>query len=148
MSSFVYNVAKEALLEGTLDVLNDTIRCLALTAASDENKDDDTVSAVLARAGTTEVTGGSYSRQTLGSKTATADDTDDEGVFDAGDITFSGVPVGQDIVALLLYKFTTDDTGSVPIAFLDDLTGLPLTADGGNVTVTWAAEGIININDA
>ena len=56
MADFAYNVFKKQLLDGAidLDTGGDDIRVLLLKAASDENKGDATVQAVLARGGTTE----------------------------------------------------------------------------------------------
>lgn len=154
MADFVYNVAKKAMLDGALDLdtSGDDIRVLLLEAATDENADDTTVQAVLARAGTTELTSTGYTRSdgTLTGESTTQDDTDDEGVFDADNATFSTVSQAgsETVVAFVIYKHVTDDTDSIPIAFVDSATGLPLTPNGSDIQIQWAAEGIINLNDA
>lgn len=74
--------------------------------------------------------------QTIGSKTFT------NGVFDGADVTFTAV-TGNSVEALVLYV----DTGSVAtsplVAYIDDsVTGLPVTPNGGDITITWDASGI------
>jgi len=68
---------------------------------------------------------------TLGSKTVT------NGVFDAGDVTFTGVSGTNVIGALVVYKDTGTAASSPLIAFLDSGTGLSITPNGGSVTVSW-----------
>jgi len=100
-----------------------------------------------------EFSGSGYSRQTLANKSVTQDNTDNEGVADADDVTFSGVD-GDTIQFIMVYKQVgTDDTspGDDPIiAIYDDdsagsLADLPLSTNGGDVTIEWDTEGIINI---
>src|ERR1700759_2514820 len=66
----------------------------------------------------------------LASKTATA------GVADAADVTFSAV-TGSAAGAVVLYKDTGTDTTSQLIAYIDTATGLPVTPNGGDITVSW-----------
>lgn len=149
MAAFTYNVAKKQLLDGDLDfnAPND-IRVLLLEAATDENADDATVSAVLARAGTTELTSTGYSRQALTGETTSQDDANDRAEFDADDVTFSSVSqaASETVVAVVYYKHVTDDTDAIPIAFDDSLTGLPLTPNGSDITITFSAEGILQLS--
>ena len=67
---------------------------------------------------------------TLGSKTSAL------GVADAADTAFTSV-TGDTVEAIVLYKDTEDAATSPLIAYIDTATGLPLTPNGGNVTVTW-----------
>lgn len=74
--------------------------------------------------------------QTIGSKTFT------NGVFDGGDVTFTAVS-GNTIEALILYIDTGNAATSPLVAFIDTgVTGLPVTPNGGDITVTWNATGI------
>lgn len=60
-----------------------------------------------------------------------------DGVFDAADVTYTAV-TGPQVVALVLYKDTGVATTSPLIAFLDSVSvGLPVTPNGGDITVTW-----------
>ena len=64
------------------------------------------------------------------------------GVFDAADTVFTSL-TGATAESLLLFKDTGSEATSRLVAFWDTATGLPLTPNGGNVTVTWNASGII-----
>jgi hypothetical protein len=79
------------------------------------------------------------SMPTLGSKTI---GTVAAGVFDAADTTFTAL-TGDQAESLIIFKDTGTDTTSTLIAYWDTATGLPLTPNGGDVTVQWNASGII-----
>ena len=77
--------------------------------------------------------------QTLTTKTVT------NGVFDADDVTFTAV-TGNSAEALVIYIDTGTASTSPLVAFIDtSVTGLPVTPNGGNITVTWNASGIFSL---
>lgn len=62
------------------------------------------------------------------------------GVLDADDLTAAKAfqSVGGDIAeALVIFKDTGDPATSRLLLYVDTATGLPVTPDGNNVTVTW-----------
>ena len=59
------------------------------------------------------------------------------GVFDADDVTLSSV-TGAQSEALVLYKDTGNEATSPLIAYIDTATGLPVTPNGGNITISWS----------
>ena len=63
------------------------------------------------------------------------------GVFDADNVTFSAV-TGNSVESVNLLKDTGNAATSDLIAYFDTATGLPVTPNGGDITVTWAAGGI------
>jgi 7-cyano-7-deazaguanine synthase in queuosine biosynthesis len=63
------------------------------------------------------------------------------GVFDADNVTFSAVS-GNSVESVNLLKDTGNAATSDLIAYFDTATGLPVTPNGGDITVTWAAGGI------
>lgn len=148
------NATKKKLLDGNIDLVNDTIKVLLLDGSTAYSFDPDTHEFVnnIADGGTTgtEMSGTGYSRKTLGTKSNTQDNTDDEGVWDAADVTWSGLDAG-DIQTIVIYKQVGgDDTtpGDDPVInVLDDasVADLPLTTNGSDVTVSWAGEGILNL---
>lgn len=74
--------------------------------------------------------------QTIGSKTFT------NGVFDGADVTFTTV-VGNSVEALVLWIDTGTPATSPLVAYIDtSVTGLPVTPNGGDITITWNASGI------
>ncbi|MFO0271373.1 MAG: hypothetical protein ACK53W_12665 [Gemmatimonadota bacterium] len=72
----------------------------------------------------------------------TSKTVDTSGVFDAADPTFTGVS-GASVEALVIYKWTGSNATSSLIAFIDTATsGLPVTPNGGDITVQFSASGI------
>jgi len=151
------NNAKEILMEGQIDGTTDTLKVALLSNATaytfDENTHETVADVIDGGTTGTEFSGGSYARQTLQNVTVQQDDPDNEGVLDADDTTFSSLDT-EDIQTIIIYKQVGgDDTtpGDDPIiAVLDDdsagsLADLPLTTNGSDVTISWNAEGILNI---
>ena len=66
------------------------------------------------------------------------------GVFDAADTVFTAL-TGDQSESLIMFKNTGTDTTCDLIAFWDTATGLPLTPNGGDVTVAWNASGILQV---
>lgn len=58
------------------------------------------------------------------------------GVADANDVVFSAVS-GASVEDLVLYKDTGVAGTSRLIAYIDTATGLPVTPNGGDITVAW-----------
>jgi hypothetical protein len=56
--------------------------------------------------------------------------------FDAADTTFSSV-TGDESEALILYNHTGTEGTSRLIAYIDTATNLPITPNGGDITVSW-----------
>lgn len=122
MADALYPKAKEAFLQGLIDMLGDTIKvALVDTDAYTYNAAHQFFSEVEAA-----VVG---TPQTLGSKTV------ENGVFDAADVTFANV-TGNSVEALVIYKDDGVGSASSPlIAFIDS--GADITPNGGNINVTW-----------
>jgi hypothetical protein len=75
--------------------------------------------------------------QTIGSKTYT------NGLLDGADVTFTAV-TGDQSEAVILFLDTGTPSTSRLVAYLDTgVTGLPVTPNGGDITITWNAGGII-----
>ena len=76
--------------------------------------------------------------QTIGNVTVTG------GLFDGDNVTFSAV-TGDPCEALVIYIDTAGAAGTDPlVAYIDTgVTGLPVTPNGGDITITWNASGII-----
>ena len=67
------------------------------------------------------------------------------GTFDAANVTFSSV-TGDAADFLVLYKFDATPANSPLIVTWDSATtGLPVTPNGGDITVTFNAAGIVRI---
>lgn len=126
MANGIYDKAREEFLGSGLDFSSDTIKVVAVDTAGYA------VNLAAADPVLNDI-GGSYRIATSG---ALASKTITGGVADADDITFSSV-TGASIEALVIYKDTGNVNTSRLIAYIDTATGLPVTPNGGNITVTW-----------
>ena len=125
MANALYDAGRNAFLQGNIDWVNDTIKVqlvdtgnYTVDLANHANFSDVPGAARVATA------------QALASKSASA------GVADAADVTFSSV-TGNSVEALVIYKDTGNESTSTLIAYIDTATGLPVTPNGGDITVTW-----------
>lgn len=125
MANALYDKGREGFLDGSIDWDTDTIKAILIDTAdytvnlaTDDNLDDIPGAARVATSGA------------LASKTVTA------GVADAADVTFSAV-TGDTVEAIVLYKDTGVESTSRLIAYIDSATGLPVTPNGGDITVQW-----------
>jgi hypothetical protein len=123
MATALYDKGREAFLNGDIDWDTDDIRCVlvdtgtyTVNLATHDFHDD--LSGIVA-------TSGNFS-----GKTITA------GVADADNVTFSAVS-GSTVEAIVIYKWTGVSGTSPLIAYIDSATGLPVTPNGGDITVTW-----------
>lgn len=126
MANAIYGISRKAFLDGGIDLLSDDIR-VVLVDLADYTVDIDVHDFL------DDVPAGARVAvsSSLGTKTTTL------GVFDAADITFSSV-TGDESEALIIYQHTGVDSTSELIAFIDTgVTGLPVTPNGGDITVTW-----------
>ena len=128
MANALYDKFKEECLNRTAtpDLASDDIRVVLIDLA------DYTFSA--AHDFLDDVAAGSrvaVSAATLGSETVTG------GIFDAADEVWSSV-TGDQSEAIIIYFHTGSDATAKLIAFIDTgVTGLPVTPNGGDITVTW-----------
>lgn len=120
----LYLKAKERFLSGGIDLLTDTIKVSLLDA--------DDVAFDAAHEFYSDISAAEIAVATLQTKTVT------DGVFNAADTTFSDVS-GDVFEAMALWKDTGDPATSPLIAYIQ-LT--PLTPNGNDITVSWAASGI------
>jgi hypothetical protein len=132
MTNVLYPKGKEKFLSGSINLPSDTIKIgLIDTGVYTYNSANEFwSSASAALVGTA---------ATLASKTVTS------GTFDANDVTFTAVS-GSSVEALIIYKDTGSAATSPLIAYIDvAASGLPVTPNGGDITVTFNASGIFSI---
>lgn len=72
--------------------------------------------------------------------------TQTNGNFDGDDVTYTAVS-GASVEALVLYRKNAGANTTWPlICYIDtSVTGLPVTPNGGNITVTWNGSGIFKL---
>lgn len=150
MADFVYNQAATEILDSSQDLLANTIKVGLSSSTHVPNRDDDHADEAGADdfidgelSGTGYVAGHAGSgRLTLASKTVTVDKVNDRAEFDAADVTWTGIDAGTAAQATLLHEAGADDTTTNVIANIDS-GGFPITTNGGDLTIQWNAEGII-----
>jgi len=150
--ALVYNRAKKEILDGTIDLVNDTIKIMLVTSSyvADDAHDfvdgagaDDPIDHELSGTGYTAGFAGS-GRKTLAAKVFSEDDTNNRGEFDdTADITWTAIDAGTSAAAIA-YKHNTSDADSVLIAYIDT-GGFPIVTNGGALTIQWNAEGILQL---
>ena len=141
MASEFYPVYFVESGKGNIDLENDTIQCLLVTASYTYDATDLDVADLSG-----EVTGGSYARQTLSNVTITQDASGWPVTLDADNCIFSGVPDQAASVqgsAAIVFKSGASDADSPLIAFLDYTN---LTFNGSDVQVQFNASGIGTID--
>lgn len=71
-----------------------------------------------------------------------------EGTFDGADVTFTAV-TGATVEALVIYRKNTGANTTWRLVLYEDtgVTGLPVTPNGGNISIAWNASGIFLISD-
>lgn len=79
---------------------------------------------------------------TLGSQAVSIDDTDDEGVFDGADTSWTSASFSAYHAVLYDDTMTTPTADGLICSF--DFGGIQ-TVTSGTFLITWAAEGIVNI---
>lgn len=126
MANVIYNLGKNNILEGNIDLLADTIKAILVDLAdytfnqAHENLDDVLLASRVAEG-------------TLLSKTLTA------GVFDAADLVLSSVS-GDTSEAVILYKDSGVESTSHLIAYYDTFAaGMPVTPNTGDITIVWSS---------
>lgn len=127
MASVLYPSFKQLLLGGDIDLANDDIRVILIDTAdytfssAHDFLDDVAAGSRVAVSGA------------LAGKSITS------GVFDANDVTFSGV-TGDQSEALIIYKHTGSDATASLIAYIDSFSaGMPVTPNSGDIVVAWAS---------
>ena len=92
-----------------------------------------------------EYDGANYVRKALALQTFDEDQPNDRSEFDASDIQWAALGVGtRQAVGMIVFRFVTNDTDSVPICYIDT-GGFPFDGNGGNIDVAWNAQGILQV---
>jgi len=140
MADVIYNSFKRDIMNGSIDLDTDTIHVALVTSTYTPNQDTHTKFSDI----TNEVAGTGYTAggAALANKAVTADNTDNEGVFDADDVTWSTSTITAR-AAVLYKKRGGAATADELICYIDFTSDKSSTA--GNFTLQWAAEGILNL---
>lgn len=127
-------------MNGGIDLDTDTIKVMLVTSTYVPNADthEDRADVTNEVSGTGYTTGGAE----ITSKTVTADTTDDEGVFDGADVTWSTATITAR--GAVIYLSTGVAANDLLICYLDF--GSDQSSSAADFTIAWNAEGLINLN--
>jgi hypothetical protein len=141
MADVIYNSFKRDIMNGALDLDTDTIKVMLVTSSYTPDQDAHTKRSDI----TNEVSGTGYSSggAALANKAVTADNTDNEGVFDADDLTWSSSTITAR--GAVLYKSRGGASSADELLCYIDFTA-DKASSAGNFTLQWNSEGIINLN--
>jgi len=139
MADVIYNAFKMNIMNGGIDLDTDTINVMLVTSSYTPNQDTHIDRADV----TNEVSGTGYSSggAAIGSKTVTQDDTDNEGVFDGADVTWSTATITAR--GAVIYLSTGVAANDLLICYLDF--GSDQSSSAADFTIAWNAEGIVNL---
>lgn len=127
MANALYDRGRQGFLAGEIDWDANDIRLILIDEA------DDTIDLAVDEDLADRAAGARVATSSaFGSKTTTA------GVADAADVTLSSV-TGDVSESVDIYQHTGTESTSLMIANIDTATGLPVTPNGGNITVQWDA---------
>lgn len=134
MANAIYPLYKAALLDASTNVdLNDgTVKAALIdtadyTYSSAHDFWDDASAGVVG------------TPQTIGNTTVTG------GLFDGDNVTFTAV-TGDTCEAIIIYIDTGTPATSRLVAYIDTgVTGLPVTPNGGDITISWHSSGIFSL---
>lgn len=124
MANKFYPKGKEHFAKGDIAFLADNIKCILITAgysptfASDEFHSDVAGANIVATSGN------------LASKSCT------DGILNAAALVFSAV-TGSVVTQVAMFKDTGTSGTSELIAYWDTAPGLPVTPNGGDITLAW-----------
>lgn len=138
MANAVYNSFKRDIANGSIDLDTDTINVMLVTSSYAPNIDTHTKRSDI----TNEVTGTGYTAggQALASKTVTADTTNDRGVFDAADTTWTTATITAR--GAVLYKSRGGASSADELIAYYDF-GADYTSTASDFVIQWGATGIV-----
>ena len=139
MANVIYNSFKQKIMDGSIDLDTDTIKVALVTSSYTPDQDSHEDFADI----TNEVSGTGYTAggATLSNVSITKDNTDNEGVFDADDVTWSSSTITAR--GAVVYKDSGTPATSWLICYVDF--GSDYSSVAGDFKITWNAEGIVNI---
>lgn len=131
MADAIYPKYKQALLDAdtNIDVNDGTVKVALSTAAYNSTHQFYT----------------DVSASTVGTPQTINNTTVTNGLFDGDNVTYTAVAGGSTVTALIIYIDTGSAATSRLVAFINTVSGFPLSTNGGDVTVAWNASGIFQL---
>jgi len=135
MANLIYPTARASFMQAGINMSSGVIRAVLIdtgtyTYNAAHNAYDDLSGVVGSESG-------AFANKTFGVVAA--------GVFDADNITFTAV-TGATVEAIVIFLDSGAPATDLLIAYIDTAaSGLPVTPNGGDITISWAAGGILTL---
>lgn len=142
MASLVYNSAKRDLINGTIDLDTHDIRVALVKSTYTESAAHDFMDDVVA----TEADATNYVRKALANEAVAVDAGNNRAEFDADDVVWTslGGATNNTIKGAVVYKHVGGTDSANPLICFIDFPS-DITTDGNNLTLTFNAEGILQL---
>lgn len=139
MADVIYNAFKKNIMNGGIDLDTNTMKVMLVTSSYTPDQDTHEDRADV----TNEVSGTGYSAggATIANGAVTQDNTDNEGVYDGDDVTWSSSTITAR--GAVIYKSTGTASTDLLVCYIDF--GSDKSSSSGNFTIQWNAEGIVNL---
>ncbi len=145
MSQALYDLGRKAFLDGAINYASDTIKCELIRTVQGPGAGGAQVYAV--NLGTDQylniIPNNAYCRPTSGQAQALGTKTDTAGVAGAANATFTSVPLGDPIQAIVIYKDTGTASTSPLIAYIDGKVIVTLAANAAAHATTLAVDPLL-----
>lgn len=122
MANALYDIGRNAFLNGDIDYTADTIKMALVSDAYTPNL-------------TTHDFWNDVSANVVGTPQALSGKSTSAGIANCSDVTFSAVAGGSTVAYIVLYKDTGTPSTSQLIACYDTATGLPIETSGADITI-------------
>jgi len=142
MASKWYSKGFEGFCDGSVDWDADTIKCALISSSYTWNDDHDFWDDITGELSGTGYTAGG---ETLSNCAVNRDTGNDRVELDADDVTWTSIDAGT-AVAAIIYKDTGAASTSPLIAYVEFSD--PVVTNGGDFTIQWNAEGILQLASA
>lgn len=134
MANRLFDLGREAFLEGGIDALTDTLKCSLVSNSYTPNFATDQFYNV--------ISGGAI----IAAGVALTSKTGSAGTLSAANLIWTSVS-GSAASYIVLYKDTGSSSTSPLIGLIDTASGLPITPNGGDITVAWAGGAVFTLRE-
>ncbi len=125
MANALYDTGRNAFLRGDLSWNSHTFKVVLLSSSYTVN--------LTSHQYLTNIPGGAR----IATSSALTTSLPGAGVADASDITFTSV-TGSQVTQFVVYRDTGTEATSQLVAYFDTATNLPITPNGGDISITWS----------
>jgi hypothetical protein len=125
MANALYDTGRNAFLRGDLSWNSHTFKVVLLSSSYTVN--------LTSHQYLTSIPGGAR----VATSSALTTSLPGAGVADASDITFTSV-TGSEVTQFVVYRDTGTEATSQLVAYFDTATNLPITPNGGDISITWS----------